>query len=235
MNLATHIPPMTKAALPGAWNENHRIRTEASTNLVDAALATGAGRYVQESIAFMYADNGDGWIDEDSPLDAPGLGESILVAEAQARRVTDGGGTGVVLRFGQFYAPEAAHTVAMAKAARRRIAPALGDKDGYLATISADDAGAAVVAALDAPAGTYNVTDDAPMTRQAFAEAVAQILGTKPPRTLPKVLAKVGGENSRFLMRSQRVSNRRFKEATGWAPRYPTAADGWRAMAAEIG
>jgi hypothetical protein len=31
------------------------------------------------------------------------------------------------------------------------------------------------------------------------------------------------------LARSLRVSNRRFKEATGWAPRYPSVREGWPA------
>src|SRR5690242_528809 len=53
-NLATHIPPLSRAADPRAWNENNRIRSEASGNLVDAALAAGASVYVQESIAFLY-------------------------------------------------------------------------------------------------------------------------------------------------------------------------------------
>ena len=38
--------------------ENDRIRVEASRNLVDAVLAGGARRYVQESIAFLYGDHG---------------------------------------------------------------------------------------------------------------------------------------------------------------------------------
>src|SRR5580765_982765 len=41
-NLATHIPPLTRAADPRAWDENNRIRTDGSRNLVDAALAAGA-------------------------------------------------------------------------------------------------------------------------------------------------------------------------------------------------
>src|SRR5688572_15245811 len=34
VNLATHIPAFSQAALPGAWKENDRIRGEASRNLV---------------------------------------------------------------------------------------------------------------------------------------------------------------------------------------------------------
>src|SRR6185369_11192421 len=41
-NLATHIPPLARAADPRSWEENSRIRSEGSRNLVDAALAAGA-------------------------------------------------------------------------------------------------------------------------------------------------------------------------------------------------
>jgi len=42
LHLATKIPPIMKIRSKGAWRENDRLRTEASRNLVDAALATGA-------------------------------------------------------------------------------------------------------------------------------------------------------------------------------------------------
>ena len=88
MNLATHIPPLSKAPLPGAWNENNRIRSEASRNLVDAALAAGAARYIQEAIAFMYPDSGDAWIDEDKPLDVPALRHVRNSTPSGRRRVS---------------------------------------------------------------------------------------------------------------------------------------------------
>jgi uncharacterized protein YbjT (DUF2867 family) len=59
VNLATSIPPLSKAARGGAWSTNDRLRREASNHLVDGALRGGAGRYVQESIAFPYVDHGD--------------------------------------------------------------------------------------------------------------------------------------------------------------------------------
>ena len=37
-----------------------------------------------------------------------------------------------------------------------------------------------------------------------------------------------------LLARSQRVSNERFKKETGWAPRYPSAREGWPAVVAAI-
>ncbi len=120
VNLLTHIPPMTKAAVPGAWKENNRLRSEASLNLSAAAL-DGGGFYVQESITFLYVDAGDEWLTEESPRDATPLVESTNAAEAAADSVTAHGGTGIVLRFAQFYAPEASHTrVATERRASRR-------------------------------------------------------------------------------------------------------------------
>ena len=63
VNLATKIPSLAQAARDSAWAENTRIRTEGSRNLVDAAIAAGAAVFVQESIAFMYGEHGDAWID----------------------------------------------------------------------------------------------------------------------------------------------------------------------------
>jgi hypothetical protein len=31
----------------------------------------------------------------------------------------------------------------------------------------------------------------------------------------------------KLMARSERISNRKFREAAGWAPRYPKASDAW--------
>src|SRR5206468_6299102 len=126
VNLATHIPPMSQMTRISAWAENDRIRREVSRNLVDAALEGGAARYVQESIAFMYADGGDAWLDEDSPVDAPSYVHSAVEAEAQARRFTEQGRTGVALRFGGFYCTDSEQSRVMVGAARAGIAAIMG-------------------------------------------------------------------------------------------------------------
>jgi len=93
-----------------AWAEKqpHPVRGVASP--VEASLTAGVVRFLQESIAFMYADAGEAWIDEDAPLEPPPVGMACLVAEAQAERFNEGGGVGVVLRFGQLYDWYSAHT-----------------------------------------------------------------------------------------------------------------------------
>ena len=68
VNLLTHIPSADRMAAPGAWDENDRLRREASAAIAGAAEAAGVRRLVQESLAFLYADGGDSWLDEDAPV-----------------------------------------------------------------------------------------------------------------------------------------------------------------------
>jgi nucleoside-diphosphate-sugar epimerase len=231
-NLATHIPDVTKAARSKAWEENDRIRTEGARNLVDAALAANADRYIQESIAFFYEDGASDWRYEDTPLNAPAFASTFQSAEAEAGRFTESGGVGVVLRFSMFYGAGASHTQAQLKAASRGISPFPGPKDAYQTFIHLDDAASAVVSALAAPAGLYNVCEDEPQTRGALAAAVSGALGKRPGRSIPGIV-KLGGSKTEYFGRSVRVSNRKFKDATGWAPAYPSPDLGWKQVVTE--
>jgi len=230
-NMATHIPASARMAMPRAWAENDRIRSEVSANLVQAVLAHDVGRYVQESITFLYADGGDRWLDESSPVEPVANLRSATVAEANAARVTGTGATGVVLRFAAFYGPDSDSTLGMIAMAKRGLAMAAGP-DGYTSSVTTDDAAAAVVAALAVPPGTYNVGDDEPLTRREFFAALATALGVRPPRIAPAGLAKFGGAKAAALTRSQRVANRRFVAASGWAPASPSVRQGWAAVVA---
>ena len=232
-NLATHIPPVSRMGLPGAWRQNDGIRTELSKVLAETALAVGAGRYIQESIAYVYADGGDDWIDEDSPVEPVANLESAIRAEANAATVTATGGTGVVLRFAAFYGPDSDTSLAMIKMARRRMALGAGPT-AYVSSITTDDAASAVVAALSAPSGIYNVGDDQPVTRREFFWALADALGVRAPLVAPAGVIKLGGAKASYLARSQRVSNHRLKEATGWRPACPSVRQGWPAVIAAM-
>jgi nucleoside-diphosphate-sugar epimerase len=229
-NLATAIPPTRKAATAGAWAENERIRREGSTAVVNAALGAGVSRVVQESITFTYGDCGADWIDESFPRERGFFGESVAIAEANANRFTAEGGVGVVLRFGMFYGPGSDHTEQFVKAAHRHVGPVIGSKKAYQSLIHLEDAASAVVAALTAPAGTYNVVDDEPLTKKDGARALGAAVGKRPWFYLPGVFVKLGGQKSSVLTRSQRVSNKAFESATGWTPRYPSAREGWKAI-----
>jgi nucleoside-diphosphate-sugar epimerase len=227
VHLATHIPDLSRSARAASWVENDRLRTEASRHLVDAALAGGATRYMQESICFPYVDAGDAWIDEDAPVDHVGPFSGAAAAETSAARFTAAGGNGVVLRFAQFYAPESSHTRAFNRLLRRRINPFVGPPDAYMSSIHAEDAGSSVAAAFWAPAGIYNVGDDEPLTRREAGEVAAAALGRRRPLGMPGPLLAVGPGSAKLLMKSLRVSNARFKDATGWAPAHPSIRGSW--------
>jgi 2-alkyl-3-oxoalkanoate reductase len=224
-NLATAIPMGGRAKRAGAWAENDRIRRAGSRNLVDAALAAGARAYVQESVAFVYADGGDEHLDESAPVDTTNLTKAALVAEAEAARFAQHGETGVALRFGQFYGYDSGHTVAALSAARAGLPVELGPESAYRSSVTTDDAASAVVAALTAPSGIYNVVDDRPLTRAEHVDALASSLGVLPP-TVRSVVPR-HADDLEVMLRSQRVSNRRFKEVTDWSPRSPSAWEGW--------
>jgi nucleoside-diphosphate-sugar epimerase len=90
-----------------------------------------------------------------------------------------------------------------------------------------------VVAALQLPAGIYNVCDDEPLTRREWVDALAYAAGARRPRLLPR-WAAIGGLME-LLSRSQRMSNAKLKAASGWAPRWANARDGLRAAVRELG
>lgn len=48
----------------------------------------------------------------------------------------------------------------------------------------------------------------------------------------PAWLAGVGGSLMRFLARSERISNRKLRASSSWAPRYPSAREGFSAALA---
>ncbi len=194
---------------PAAWAENDRLRTEASAAI---ARAAGGRRLVQESIAFVYADGGDAWLDEDAPVAGGGVTTSALTAERNARDA-------VVLRFGLFIGPDSGSARAALAAARGGVSIAAGPPEAYRPTIWIEDAAAAVAAAVSVPAGIYNVVDSDPPTNAEIDAALAAAAGVD--------ALQAGAPQDGPMARSQRVSNRRLREASGWAPTLRAGTEGW--------
>lgn len=232
VNLATRIPPTSQLWRRRAWADNDRLRRSAARHLADGAVAAGAARYVQESLTFPYVDGGERWLDEDQPVAPDARTASTRDAEAAAARVTDAGGAGVVLRFSQLVAPDSGHLRDHVQLARRGWLLLLGAHEGYESFVDADDAAAAVVAALAAPAGVYNVSDDEPLRRREHAAVLSELVG-RPVRLPPAAAGSLPA--ARVRARSQRVGNRRLVEATGWRPRRTSMRDGWPQLLAAQG
>jgi nucleoside-diphosphate-sugar epimerase len=233
VNLATHIPRFRDATRKKAWQVNDRLRTVAARNLGAAAAAAGAERFVQESITFPYVDNGNRWIDEETARDHSWATSSSVEAEQAASEFGATAGTAVVLRFAQFYAADSEHVHAMMSFARKGISVMAGPRAAYQPWVHADDAGTAVAAALRAPTGVYNVVDDEPLPREEIRSIMARGAGRNRLRPVPgPLLRTMGGRAAALLLRSQRVTNRRFRDATGWAPRFPSLREGWPTVTA---
>ena len=109
----TALPPRLDWGDPALFDAHNRVRSEGGRILVDAALATGARRFVAQSIAFAYAPTGDWVKDEDAALaiDArPPLGAAIAAGVDLERLVKETAGLeGVVLRYGMLYGPGTYH------------------------------------------------------------------------------------------------------------------------------
>jgi UDP-glucose 4-epimerase len=222
INLLTHVPSADRMADPAAWAENDRVRTEASAAIARAAQAADVQRLVQESIAFVYADGGDAWLDEDAPVAGGGVTTTALTAERNARELF--GGDTVVLRFGLFMGPDSGSARAALEAAHGGASVAAGPPGAYRPTLWLDDAAAAIAAAVRVPAGTYNVADADPPTNAEIDAALAAVAGVEALRTRPP--------QDSPLARSQRVSSRRLREASGWAPRMRAGTEAWARIAA---
>jgi nucleoside-diphosphate-sugar epimerase len=232
LHLATHIPPGNKSGSREAWNENDRIRTEGTRNLVEVALEARVSTFLYPSIAFVYADGGANWLDDASPTQPTPPLKSSLYAEAEVQRFTKEGGRGIILRMGSFYGPGASSTEYVVRMAHRGLAMFFGRSKAYYPLIWVEDAALAVIDGLArAPAGIYNVVDDDPLQRWELARILAQAVGRRrlfrPPSI---VLRMLRGKDAMFLTRSQRVSNRKFKAATGWSPMLPSAREGFKLL-----
>ena len=144
LHLATRIQPLDRMQQAEAWQENDRLRAEASAILVDAALAAEVKTYVQPTVTFVYP--GDRPVAEDTPVgEVPVILRSAVIAEQQACRFAAAGRRGVVLRLGLLDGPGTG---------KDHPNSSLG------ATLDSQDAGRALLAALAVPSGIYNVCRD---------------------------------------------------------------------------
>ncbi len=221
-NLATAVPvALLKSATRRGWAQHDRIRSEGARAVAGAAADSGVGRLIQESICFPYVDAGNEWIDEESAWRSEEYSATVNEAEAAAHSHP----SGVVLRFAQHYGPDSAHTKLFRRMLRLHLSPLVGRQEDNWSMIHTEDAASAVVAALEAPPGTYNVVDDWPATRRSLASAMGAVEGVQRVHFPPAALAKMSAI-TRVLTRSLRVSNRKLR-GTGWAPSYRSISEGW--------
>ena len=153
---------------------------------------------------------------EDDPLDptpVPAMRETLDAIRYLERRVVETGG--VALRYGGLYGSP--HDAQLELVRQRRF-PIVGDGGGVWSFVHLDDAAAATVLALERGApGIYNVVDDEPAPVREWLPALAAAIGAKPPRRVPRWLARLAaGESGVALMTEARgASNAKAKRELG--------------------
>lgn len=226
-NFATHIPVGLRAARASAWRENDLLRTEGVRRVVAAAQEARVRRLVQESVSFLYADQGEDWIDEQSPLDINVATEPACVGESHVQAFQSDLRQGVVLRFGLIVGDDA-QTRFWLRNARRGRPVGMGSPEGWVHLVHTDDLGPAVAAALTAPGGTYNLGAE-PVRRRDLVRGLGEAAGRDSGAFMPPLLRRALGARVEPLTRSLRVSSSRFSTCTGWTPRRPVFDPGWLA------
>jgi nucleoside-diphosphate-sugar epimerase len=228
-NLATHIPVGLSGMRPGAWRVNDRLRTEGSRIVAQAAEAAGVRRVIQESVSSLYADGGDSWVTENSPLTVTRALEPAAVAEANATGFTGASREAIVLRFGSLVGDDAM-TRWLLQRARAGRPIGFGSADNWTHLVHPEDAGSAVAAALHAPAGVYNVGAD-PVRCKDMLAVFGEIVDRSNVGFLPRIVVKMAGERLEPFTRSHRISSTKLHDMTGWKPAHPVFDTHWVAPA----
>lgn len=223
--MAQPFPVGLASRFPRQWRDHDRSCSDGVRQLVAAARAAGVRRVVQHSFSFLYADQGDDWVTEESPLCVTTATEPASVGELVVQDYASSCRTGVVLRLGLVVGDSAFTRWSLRAAARGRPIGS-GAADGYAHLIHSDDVGPAVVAALDVPSGVYNV-GAAPVLRRDLVDAYATAVGRSGGGFLGPITTWLAGRHAEPLTRSVRVSSARFADRTGWTPRHGSLDATW--------
>jgi nucleoside-diphosphate-sugar epimerase len=217
-------------------SQTNRLRTQGSSNLLDAAREVGATRFLTQSIVLGYGYRDVGAVDEHTPfgvLAGDATDEPIRAMVSAEQQAFDASGIdGIALRYGLFYGEDVATMVGMLN---RRLLPVPIRWRGTLGLIHHADAASATVAALERGTGgrAYNIVDDTPVSWREYVETVARTRRAKSPLALPGWLLRTAAPYAGALMTrvNMQVSNRRARQELAWIPQYPNVAAGLAAGA----
>ncbi|MHA6722071.1 Rossmann-fold NAD(P)-binding domain-containing protein [Sphingomonas sp. RS2018] len=167
----------------------------------------------------VYGDAGGGWVDESAPVAGRRANRNAADTAWLARGSR-------VFRLPGIYGPgrSALDRVAEGKAHLTRL------PDQIFSRVHVDDIASGVVAAFDAPAGAYNLSDDLPANQDDVALYAARLLGLPDPPVV--ALADLSPMARGFYAENRRVSNLKAKRVLDWRPRYPDYRLGLRAVSA---
>ena len=204
--------------------EDTRLHREGGGNIFKAATALGVTRYILQSRAFYLAGPEGQLTDERADLDinAPGVvGESCRVMHRYEQDVLDH--DGVVLRYGFFYGPNTWYRPdgAIAEQAQNGEMLIIGEGNAVWSFIHIDDAIEATIAALNSPAGIFNIVDDDPLAVSDWMPAFARWVNAAVPKriSLEEGLGLMGEAGVYYHTQLRGATNEKAKNMLAFSPR----------------
>lgn len=168
----------------------------------------------------VYGDTGGAWVDESAPV---GHGRRSARALCDGQWLERGAR---VLRLPGIYGPGRSALEQVAEGRAHRI-----DLPGQVfSRVHVADIAAGVVAALDGPAGAYNLADDLPAAQNAVVEHACRLLRRPLPPLLPPEQAGLSPQARAFYTENRRVANGKAKRVLGWRPFFPDYRAGLAAL-----
>lgn len=168
----------------------------------------------------VYGDTGGAWVDEQAPV---GQGRRAARAVADLAWLDMGAR---VFRLPGIYGPGRSPLDRIRGGEARRI-----DVPGQVfSRVHVADIARGVIAGFDAPAGAYNLADDAPAPQSEVVAFGCQLLGLPVPPLVPIDQADLSPAALAFYSENRRVSNGKAKRVLGWRPLYPDYRFGLRAL-----
>ncbi|PFT98335.1 dTDP-glucose 4,6-dehydratase [Bacillus thuringiensis] len=198
------------------FENNAKIRTKGTRNLVDAAKNVGVQKLIAQSISWAY-EPGDTFATEK---------DSLHITASMPRQVTVNGilklekavtelPESVILRYGTLYGPGTwyAENGLIANQVRNNEIIA---SDGISSFIHVEDAARATMLALNWPSGIVNIVDNYPATSKEWLPIYAAAIGAPQPKVQD-------GKNSW----ERGASNNKARKEYGWTPLFPSWSEGF--------
>lgn len=167
----------------------------------------------------VYGGTGGAWVDETAPV---GTGRRTARSECDAAWLERGAR---VFRLPGIYGPGRSPLDRVREGKAHRI-----DLPGQVfSRVHVNDIASGVLAALDAPPGAYNLSDDLPASQNAVIEEACRLLGMALPPLVSLEDAGLSPMARGFYSENRRVANGKAKRMLGWKPVYGTFREGLRA------
>lgn len=205
----------------GGVEEYEAVYLQGTRNVLQWLRTHPPARCIYTSSTSVYAQNDGSLVTEESPAE-PDSDTSRVLRAAEEVLLGQGATPAIVLRTSGIYGPGRGH---LFKQFLRGEAQLREDGAAYINMVYVDDVAGAIETCLVAgpDRAIYNLTDDEPVTQLEFFRWLAEKLNRPMPPSAP------ADPNRKRGLTNKRLSNAKFKAATGYRFAYPTFREGYTA------